>query len=65
MYDGANLSGAQATAIYSQNTDEVDLMSEASVRSPCDKRTFPDACQINGSSRSSETCFGLVGNEPL
>ena len=65
MYDGTDVSGVQSTATFRQNTDEVDSMSEASVRSPCDTQTFPDVCQTNGPSRSSETCFGLVGYEPF
>ena len=65
MYDGTDLSGAHSTAIFPQNMDEVDSMSEASVRLSCDTQTIPDVRQTNGPSRSSETCFGLVGYGPF
>lgn len=63
MYDDTDLSGAQFTATFPQNKDEVD--STTSIRSLCDTQTLPDVCQTNGPSRSSETCFGLVGYGPF
>ena len=65
MYDGTDLSGAQSTAVFPQSMDEVDSMVEASVRSFYDAQTIADVCQTNGPSRSSETCFGLVGYGPF
>ena len=65
MYDGIDLSDAQSTAVFPQNMDEVDSISEASCISPCDTQTIPDVFQTNGPSRSSETCFGLVGYGPF
>ena len=65
LYDGSDLLGAQPTSVRTQETDDVDPMSEASVSSPCDNHKLPDAYQTNRPSGALETCFGSVGSESV